>query len=173
MLLLDIFIALLKCILIPLDLPFIKIDYYFFPFGLVCLFWLKCIIPIFFIIFFKLKNNCKQRKVKYVVDLNVEEIYVKNPIQAREIELEYIITQIPLMKGTLKCFIFWMIYDALVIIPYLITLVAMKWLFYTTFGVSILLLASVEIAVYLKFVMKTWELKSRKIRLEEYLASEL
>lgn len=87
----------------------------------------------------------------------------------RELELDYINSQIPLMKGAFKCFIAWLLYDVFCIIPYVIVCVSLHKIFYTTFITTCILLAIIEMFVFLKFVNRTWELKQLKRWLERYL----
>jgi len=60
-------------------------------------------------------------------------------------------------------------YNLIILMPVLIALTAFKLVFYTTFGTTVLLLAFVEILIYLKFVNRTRELKSRKRWIEKFL----
>lgn len=66
------------------------------------------------------------------------------------------------MKGALKCFVFRNIYNYIAIIPLVITLTALKLVFYSTFSIVIFLLFFTETLIFLKFVKRTRELKSKK-----------
>lgn len=70
---LDFLAAFIKILLLPLDLPFIKIWDYGFPFGLIFIFFMKPLIPIMFWLFFKLKEKEKSPKIIFDYSVTNEE----------------------------------------------------------------------------------------------------
>lgn len=93
----------------------------------------------------------------------------RRAVDIRITELKYINSQFPLMKGCVRCFFIRFAYDALIIMPAVLTLAGLELVHYATFFTSVLLLGISEIFVFVKYVNKSWLIKRMKKRLEVWI----
>lgn len=93
----------------------------------------------------------------------------RQAVDIRVTELKYINSQFPLMKGCVRCFFIRFAFDALIIMPAVLTLAGLELIHYATFFTSVLLLGVCEIFVFVKYVNKSWLIKRMKKRLERWI----